>query len=817
MNEGRFSFYKSPQEPFRDSRGGEHLAQLSPKETLNAEQLFRYITTDKEARRVTEQFRDLLKSEQASETVPRFHTEKGEDGKRIFVEDGTTDKKRAFKNRMFRFITATGTFTYKSAKYFKTPSNLVCVDFDHFCDSEEEVRKAKEALLDSRLLCTPLLIFTSPSGDGLKCLYEFEHVEDEEERLARLKGLYKYLRFSFPSWKDKSKPGAHALDEVLDLARGCNIPFDPEAVLNKDGHTSLKWSEWKVLPKPYTPTGYTPEGDLEAKVQYYANSLVQRGLDITDGMTFGDYLGLAYSLKSLSHGKEIFLQVSSLWAKYTENNSLKAWAYADKQAPRTDVTYFISLARQAGVPSWESSTDEGKAQAREYMKQQDAGKQQARKQATQGTNKTTMEKDQAPGEQDPKKERIKDLLTVEELEAIVFNKNSFEDVMNKAGDVPASIPTKYKFNGNTLTLKASALTIFGAQTSHGKTRFLENVLLDTCDPQEGVTLFFTLEEIYADVLAELVNVYARTPNLCDKYQNNFDTLQAVFRRLKTKEPEAFPYEDPVTLKGGKTETRFNYLRQVVNHFYEEYLQFGNSLKILDDERLREVDVLFRACKMIAEQGKVRAVFIDHVGMIYEKDVSPSLMKTERVERIFTKLELLAKELACPVVLSQQLNRPSEGALSMNNTNLSDSADSERSANTIVLLWNSQDIPTKTKEADVQDLTTPKALLERGFEYGTPGTIFARLSKRRGGQGKNSFSVFNFDGDTGVIQELTDKELKEKQEKFKPANKNILHPPLESNGTAKTSKSKTSPAPVKVQELKTEAERQAERERDELPF
>lgn len=82
------------------------------------------------------------------------------------------DYAKKFKSQNFDYCTFSGKFQYRNDKGFIQHSGLLCLDFDHL-DNIEEVKKI---LLQDEYFDT-MLMFVSPSGDGLKWIVEIDTTE----------------------------------------------------------------------------------------------------------------------------------------------------------------------------------------------------------------------------------------------------------------------------------------------------------------------------------------------------------------------------------------------------------------------------------------------------------------------------------------------------------------------------------------------------------------------------------------------------------------------------------------------------------------
>lgn len=130
-----------------------------------------------------------------------------------------TDKSEAaaFKKNNFDFLTFSGIFNYRNSASLVKHSGLLTFDFDDI-DLPERL---KERLLNDNLF-EIVLMFTSPSGHGLKCIMAIDlqqatHLEWFETVAQLIKKSYQ-LDID-PSGKD--------------TCRACFLSYDPMAYINE--------------------------------------------------------------------------------------------------------------------------------------------------------------------------------------------------------------------------------------------------------------------------------------------------------------------------------------------------------------------------------------------------------------------------------------------------------------------------------------------------------------------------------------------------------------------------------------------------------
>ncbi len=127
---------------------------------------------------------------------------------------------RSYKAENFAYATFGGTFSRRSNNSLKESSGLLCIDFDHLYDFGSSPVYLKDSLLKDRYFET-VLLFISPSGDGLKWI-----IEIPENCLGRddfFSALEAYILSTYGVGIDPSGK---------DISRACFLPYDPEAYIN---------------------------------------------------------------------------------------------------------------------------------------------------------------------------------------------------------------------------------------------------------------------------------------------------------------------------------------------------------------------------------------------------------------------------------------------------------------------------------------------------------------------------------------------------------------------------------------------------------
>jgi hypothetical protein len=123
---------------------------------------------------------------------------------------------RTFKATKFDYVTFSGVFSKRNDKELINHSGLLCLDFDHV----PNLQHLKKLLLTDPYFETELL-FTSPSGDGLKWIIpiNIHQVTHAQYFIA----VSNYLKHNYLIEPDKSGK---------DISRACFLCHDPEAYIH---------------------------------------------------------------------------------------------------------------------------------------------------------------------------------------------------------------------------------------------------------------------------------------------------------------------------------------------------------------------------------------------------------------------------------------------------------------------------------------------------------------------------------------------------------------------------------------------------------
>ena len=336
---------------------------------------------------------------------------------------------------------------------------------------------------------------------------------------------------------------------------------------------------------------------------------------------------------------------------------------------------------------------------------------------------------------------------------------SREERIRKYKDKPETLRTSYQFTGGgevelPFTLPSGALTILAAPTSHGKSTFLRNLAIDVAkrykDENKSV-LYFTFEESEEDVIAQFTNTYIG--KRLHAVSRTYTQIDSIIDYFKTGKPNY--------IGGRNAEISAKEFESRERSFSTDYLDSGRIRIFYRDY---DLETLIEALEFAVCNIPTKAIFIDYIQILRSQKFARQ-PRAEQLKEICISLKDFSVKYKIPVVLAAQLNREAITPLRMNNTQMAESSDIEKAANTIICLWNSN-FKLKLyggKEPNKEEKEEIKALEDKGFVMGKEGKIFALITKIRGSRGVGMYSIFDYNGYSGKIVENYDPEETEQGE------------------------------------------------------
>lgn len=173
-----------------------------------------------------------------------------------FITDrlrGIPDKKKRDKYKAANFysVTPNGTFHFRDTSQLIKPSGYFIADFDDITD----ISVARQKLIND-VEIKPVLLFVSPSQNGIKAFYKIDiGLIDYEAGSNKMQKLFysfnTYLSLSYTDVLTADAKGNFICASGKDIPRLCFVCHDPEAYYNPDESSGIDESFYNKYYKPH--------------------------------------------------------------------------------------------------------------------------------------------------------------------------------------------------------------------------------------------------------------------------------------------------------------------------------------------------------------------------------------------------------------------------------------------------------------------------------------------------------------------------------------------------------------------------------------
>uniref|UniRef100_UPI0040489371 DUF3987 domain-containing protein n=1 Tax=Algoriphagus sp. TaxID=1872435 RepID=UPI0040489371 len=225
---------------------------------------------------------------------------------------GDSVEKKEFKKYNFDYCTFSGKFSSRKDSELLDHSGYITIDFDNVPD----VLELKSKLIEDPYL-DPELLFTSPSGDGLKCILKIDLVRNTHQEY--FEGISNYILATYDLEVDKSGK---------DVSRACFLCHDPEVYIKPDylGIENNKDTKpfnpsfWKNICKPSVQNkieGPIQPNGTTAQVEEVIEQIEAIGVDLTSAYSDWVKIGFAFADQFGEQGREYFHRVSQMYPNYS--------------------------------------------------------------------------------------------------------------------------------------------------------------------------------------------------------------------------------------------------------------------------------------------------------------------------------------------------------------------------------------------------------------------------------------------------------------------------------------------------------------------
>lgn len=573
-----------------------------------------------------------------------------------------------------------GEFSYRSKAGLTKSSDLIILDFDHV-GTPEQVEGLKQTLSgDSEL--NPLLLFVSPSGDGLKVVIPTQQeITGDPDFKTSMRSLSYYISLTYGLEIDPSGK---------DISRTCFLSYDPLAILKEPqgGFDVVKWTPPQEQRQPIREDNRPLRETMglhTGTLSDYERALIavedieSSGIDITQD--YSDWRDIGFALGTLGEaGRELFHRVSQFYSGYNREKT-------DSQFDRSMGSGSIKLetlfqrARNAGVRL------RGTSQATQRDRQDGQNKQ---RQESVGVP-ARVEVPQTPPTEAEQVE-FPDLL----------QPTTEAEMIERAKEIPETLVSGYVVRDSMnqiqkLLIPSGKLTGIAGATNHGKSLLLLNTLLNVAKRYKDKRfILFTYEENADTIIQYLLNIYLRDLNLTIN-----DPSVPTSNRLRLQEGFRGDYQ--------------NYNKSVLNEyqlrkamFFKNYIENGRILiKYVDSDSstlCKQIEYISRP------QFNIGGVFIDYFQCINPDESKRFPTRQEALKSICFELKDTANNTGLPIVLACQFNQEVQSPLDVQITKVGEAGDISRILAELWGIWQlGKDI---TREHKGIDLVRKNQLEER---------------------------------------------------------------------------------------------------------
>ena len=637
------------------------------------------------------------------------------------------DLKRDFKRDNFPAISFGGEFSERSNQKLVRSSNLVCLDFDHI-GTTEQVEETKQRISQETDL-DPVLLFISPSGDGLKVVVNVrQEIQDDKGFKQAFKSLRRFCQERLKLAPDESRK---------DISGLCYLPYDGEAVLNQAG-AGFDVEKWKPVEAPKTtpPVSQTSvrsssfdEPDDYTRALIAVEDIETSGIDITSDRK--DWRDIGFALSTLGEeGRSLFHRVSRFYPNYDPQETDEQFdSFLNGTGQGITLKSLFKIAKNHGVRLRSSNVYSQRTQTGGSRVEMGSPSTRSVEAPQRGGN-------QAPDEDEMS--RLRGLLAPTTESAII----------ERGKNRPPSLSTGYRIEGKgrnpqKLLLPSGKLTEIAGATGHGKTLFLMNLLLNVSklNPDRRFVLF-TYEEDSDTIIGYLLNIYLSDLNLMrgGDWRSNRILIDEYLRGQGTDNFNPSSVAEFIRRK---------------DLFFRQYIETGRILIKYTESNSSE---LVRSIRFLSRpENNVGGVFVDYFQYINPDPEKRFPTRQEALKSICIELKDIATETQLPVVLACQFNQEVLSPTDVLLNKIGEAGDISRIGSECWGLWQmGKDIGRKLDNKDetkVEDLNresqniglNPKTFENDPFLKG----MYLRILKSRIVE-TGSEEMFKFRGLTGKI-------------------------------------------------------------------
>ena len=322
--------------------------------------------------------------------------------------------------------------------------------------------------------------------------------------------------------------------------------------------------------------------------------------------------------------------------------------------------------------------------------------------------------------------------------AATLTPTTLQELEEIAANTPGKIGSGFFLSKNKeITFAGGALSIVAAPTSHGKTTFMLNVLLNLAEDERyrgKKWVVLSYEEPKLRMYQYLLNTYTNTA-LNDGEIGNRELIEEWWQ---TKQKPQYMSKAGFELIVRKKDEFFNKKRL-------------NERILITEEKYNSEEVEGYV-KYLAKRGDIGGLFVDYFQYLKlpSSSAKRNISRQEEFKEICQNLNDAAKESGLPIVLLAQFNRKVVSADLMHPTNIREAADIEHIAHTLLGLWDCSQKSLKSTEKGSNRAGHPTESRDSGLYVEVLKSRYMRVG---------AWAIFEYNGNTNKIEGNAPQRLK----------------------------------------------------------
>lgn len=252
-----------------------------------------------------------------------------------------SDWAKDFKAKNFKFATFSGSFTKRNEGSLTAFSGLICIDIDEVTN----IKDAKQSIIKDRDL-QPALVFTSPSGNGIKAVYKVDTQLDISTFPSAYDHIAKAVEKKFNVTADRLPKS---------VVSACFLPWDEKAYLN-EAAALVSLPKFNVTAKKNSSVATSslqPDDEAYERAEALVAYLEDNHTNIAESYEAWRNIGFALAQFGES-GRTLFHRVSKQSAKYDlAENDMQFDSCMNGGIGDITLGTFYHMVGEAGVPSGE--------------------------------------------------------------------------------------------------------------------------------------------------------------------------------------------------------------------------------------------------------------------------------------------------------------------------------------------------------------------------------------------------------------------------------------------------------------------------------